>query len=803
MSDVELGFLALGRGHCQEAVNIFKRALDRKKGARAYVGFGIAHERLGDLPTARWAGAKAQELSPTDKDAERLLSLPLTGEALPPAPARASRFRATGSFLEVNDRGWKRFFIKGMNLGLGLPGYFPGEYAIKEETYFTWFGQMSELGINAVRIYTIHPPGFYRALHRFNTSGRRLYLFQGIWSESPADGNFDDQQYRAGVEEEIRNAVDAVCGSAVLPERPGRAHGKYAYDVSAWLAAFLIGSEWEACAVKAYNEQHGRRMGAYSGRFLHVASGAPFERWIASVCDFLQTYEHRQYGMTHPVAAVSWPTLDPLVHPSESGFADQKRLQGIEPGAHDEQCIGVHVEDLETLDCARISVREGAGFFALYHVYPYYPDFMNNDYETAENTCQAYLRALKDHHAGQPVLIAEFGVPGSRESAHWHRGGWNHGGHSDRRQGEINGLLMRTIRETGMAGGILFSWFDEWFKKTWLFHPYERPAERKPLWFNLQDPEENYGLLAAYPSYPGKTVSLAGKTEEWKNSEVVYARGTAAPVFRFNDGFDDSRTLLRLLAQHDEGFLYLRLETAGAVDFTKAGYLIGLSTCGTAHGERLLPFGTNTQSPVGLQFVIQLAGKTKSRILAARSYDKFLNAARGTIRPEDSDEGAWVIMQNQTNIRRVSRDGKRFYPSRVSSMSALTFGSLDENRSDHHSLSDFFVDSGAIELRIPWGLVNVTDPSSRTVLWMDKDGATRTTAGIGLVAVSYKPAAIGLIAQATGRGANHTDSLPHRLDSSAVRTYAWEGWETPVFHLRRKKSYYSYKKMLATIPELI
>jgi hypothetical protein len=417
------------------------------------------------------------------------------------------------------------------------------------------------------------------------------------------------------------------------------------------------------------------------------------------------------------------------------------------------------------------------------------------------NPYLAYLSALKKHHGRQPVVIAEFGVPSSRESAHWHRRGWHHGGHGDREQGEANAMQMKAIHQAGMAGGVLFSWFDEWFKRNWLFVNAELPADRKPFWFNAQDPEENYGLLAAYPGYPGKKVHLTCREEDWKDAPALYEKNTEAMSFRFTNGSDEARRLVRLSAQHDEGYLYLLLETAGAIDFTTANFLIGLDTCGAGVGERLLPFGLNLMSPVGLTFFLHLAGKENSRILASAAYDKYLNDPTGLVRPEESDQGAWVMMQNGANIRRISKDGKQFFPAHVFTMSRLRFGSLDVKNRNYHSLADFFFLDNKIELRIPWGLMNITDPSSKMVLWKDKEKAAQKTSGISTLAISYQPEKGMFLARRTGKAGNHTDSLPAVLAPEQIKTYSWDEWNTPIYHTYLKESYYRYQKILRTIPE--
>ena len=179
MNDVELGFLAIKKQDHQEAINIFRRVMERKKEVQGYLGFGLAHYHLGDFPTARWAFSKALELDPANQEAEGFLAKSMKTGQRKPVPVRKSLFRTGGGYLEVFDRGWKKFFIKGINLGLGIPGFFPGEFPIKEGTYLTWFGQMAELGVNSIRVYALHPPDFY---HGSNA----IWVFANIGGARPA-----------------------------------------------------------------------------------------------------------------------------------------------------------------------------------------------------------------------------------------------------------------------------------------------------------------------------------------------------------------------------------------------------------------------------------------------------------------------------------------------------------------------------------------------------------------------------------------------------------------------------------------
>ena len=132
-------------------------------------------------------------------------------------------------------------------------------------------------------------------------------------------------------------------------------------------------------------------------------------------------------------------------------------------------------------------------------------------------------------------------------------------------------------------------------------------------------------------------------------------------------------------------------------------------------------------------------------------------------------------------------------------MSALKFGSLDTDSPHYTSLADFHVAGNIIELRIPWGLINFTDPSSRKVLWLDDKSRSRVTDGIRIVAVSFKPGVGCPGALDTGAGVNVTDTLPARLSAENVTVYSWDGWDTPLYHTFLKQSYYRYREVLAGI----
>ena len=54
------------------------------------------------------------------------------------------RVKAEGDYFYVyTDGEWKQTFWKGVNIGSGAPGLFPGELSIDYETYLRWFKYIS------------------------------------------------------------------------------------------------------------------------------------------------------------------------------------------------------------------------------------------------------------------------------------------------------------------------------------------------------------------------------------------------------------------------------------------------------------------------------------------------------------------------------------------------------------------------------------------------------------------------------------------------------------------------------------
>ncbi len=392
---------------------------------------------------------------------------------------------------------YRSLMLKGINLGSSPPGYFPGEigYAISPHQYEKWIKEMADAGFNCLRVYTLHPPVFYEKLADYNQRhpDNPLLLFQGIWLDEVEDyydpASYDLLNRIASFSKEIHEVVDCINGNGDVAYRYGRSFGRYISDVSRWTAGYIIGREISPQEVDTTDNRH-PSTNSYSGTNFNITGATASEVFATEMLDITVKYEDLNYSVKRPVSISSWPTLDPLTHPTEI-YTD---------------------EDKATYDIAKITLKNPEpGIFASYHAYPYYPNFISQDpsYRTysdsyGPNSYLGYLNALKNHYSGMPLVIAEFGVPSSWGSAHQSYSDMHHGGYSEQQQGENNMRLMHNIIDAGCAGGFMFAWMDEWFKPTWIVSYLEAygmvsgevTIPTRQLWHNLTSPEQNFGLLA-------------------------------------------------------------------------------------------------------------------------------------------------------------------------------------------------------------------------------------------------------------------------------------------------------------------
>lgn len=592
-------------------------------------------------------------------------------------------FRAVDQyFYRLDATTWNLTYLKGVNMGLTEATTDLNNPNVSYETYREWLTLISEMNANTVRVFTVMPPQFYAAFNDHNAATESpLYLIQGIWFNEndmyEGDHAFaDDGRIVDSFKRAARETVDIIHGNSDYTSYGEIKNAVYPHDVSPYIAGYILGLEWEPGFVERTNAQLSKA--GYTGRYLTTMDKATaFESFLCEVGDYLISYETETYKAQTPVAFLNWQTTDTLTHTNEP-FEEEDRVS----------------VDTETI----VPTSEYyCGLFAAVDIYPYYPEFMNHqpEYLLADengniNPYQAYLADLRSQYS-VPVIVAEFGAPTSRGTAHESVMGIDQGGLTEEEQGEAIVQMMQDIAQQGYAGTLIFSWQDEWFKQTWNTFKYapDNAAVRTP---NVQSAEQGYGLLAMEPGEDTACL-VDGFTDEW--SEI-------SPVAK-NDGYS-------IAVQWDEAYLYLKIETNG-IDFEQGTLLVPIQITGRGSDFAQDYHVSFTQA---VDFLLVINGEKNTRLLTDTYEDLFYYTyahEKGVFETDSSLEqqksGIYnPIRQFISNEIVLPLTGEVIKPQYVES-GLLTYGITDPNNPNYNSLADFYRNGNTIELRIPWYLLNV------------------------------------------------------------------------------------------------
>ena len=596
--------------------------------------------------------------------------------------------------------GPEEFEIKGVDLGSGIPGQWSTSFAATKADYLRWFQQIRQMGANTIRVYTINNDVFYNALYEFNKDNPQpLYLLQGVWVNdylySSSQNAYDSELIDTFIYD-CKVMIDVLHGNRKLQlgRNASSGHGTYNKDVSPWVIGYILGIEWDDLMVVYTNEKfkNDEKYNSYQGKYMFTTQDAtPFEAMLAKVGDQLLEYETARYKTQKLVAFSNSPTTDPFLYPDY---------------------LTDYFNKCTTLDVEHIRCTEAviSGHFASYHVYPYDRDYLAyvTDFEALPfavdvdacyedgvlDTYKLYLKALADHHA-IPVVISEFGVSTGRGMAQLET---EQGFTSEARQGAALVDCYNDIMEAGCAGSCLASWQDEWYKRP-SNTTYAVDFMRTPYWWDVQANEECFGLLAFDPGAEKTVCYIDGDVSEWSETDRITENGD-----------------LTLSVKYDEAYVYLLVQKKN-LDFRQETLYIPLDITPKS-GSRYCD-NSGLLFDRAADFLITLNGSENSKIQVQERYEVlrsnyakevygFDTYVKGNIPSLTSPKFVDINLLLQASSL---EDGQQVQQSQVFQTGKLTYGNGNPQAENYDSLADFICSGDYVELRIPWQLLNFSDPS--------------------------------------------------------------------------------------------
>ena len=703
--------------------------------------------------------------------------------------------------------GFEPFTVRGVNMGSGEPGEWSTDYSIDYDSYYRWFGLMQEMGANTLRIYSVQEDTFYNAFYAYNTDREAaglepLWLMHGVWVNDYTQLSHLDMYTDEFLGTFIRDSkamVDVIHGKRdlTLGRLASSGSGTYRKDISPWVIGYILGVEWEPETV-IYTDQIRVEEPRYQGKYMYASEDAtPFESALARVGDEVIAYETDRYHVQRLTAFSNWPTTDPFKYSTAiTAFWNKLAAVNME-----------HIRPTEEFI---------SGTFASYHVYPYYPDYLESATKEAEltpeeikemtsfsgfrkldlrvqkwdvpeikdymqegddtdrygrfNSYLAYLTALNRYHS-LPVVITEFGVSTGRGMAQLDENtGRNQGHMSERNQGQAIIECYEDIIDAGCAGGCIFAWQDEWFKRTWnTMHAVD--LRRTPYWSDYQTNEQYFGLLSFDPGKERSVCYVDGDVSEWKSSDFIIKNGDVS-----------------LYMKYDEKFIYFMVQKPG-LNLSSDTIYIPIDTTPKSGSNYCSNF--DLQFDCDADFLVVLNGRDESRVIVQERYD----ALRSTYAPSvygfntylksnipDAESSLFVP------INMILKADSRFFIPAATQYEAsamvfetgkLKYGNANPESPNFDSLADFISSGDCIELKLPWQLLNFSDPSR-----MNIHDDYYVNYGIDYLHIDSIELGVG---EASLNGRIHAVSVPMK---------PWENHVT--YHERLKRSYYILQEYWTT-----
>lgn len=584
--------------------------------------------------------------------------------------------------------------IKGVDITASIPGKYATDYALKEEDYLKWFKQIQDMGANTLRVYNLMDDDFYNAFYEFNMqNSQKLYLLQGIQVTDEANENEESaaaEDFLGQLIKDGKDAVDIIHGKKIrLLDGDS-----YFNDVSPWVIGYLVGTEWNEDTI-AYTDHSYAYTNAYDGMYFKTTEDSTnFEAILAKVMDEITKYESNRYHTQRIIGFVNAPNTDFLEY--KVVYAKQlKKYVYID---------AEHVRPTEKLE---------SGYYAGYRMYEYCDDFV--DYLADDQKLElsailpkinrnasygGYFDLLHEYHT-MPVLITGYGFSTARGQIVYDREPI-----TEKEQGEKLVQIWEDAKEAKLNGVFISTWQDNWERRSWNT-TYSKIINTGYQWHDIQTDAVNYGVLEFVPE---ETVCyIDGNIKEWQNNIPLIG----------NDGIElyinyDSECLY-IMAKGDEiragNPFYIPIDLAddiGNVYFEEKG----------------LTFSSDAD------FVICIDGISRSYVMVNERYDSTYMNFNSEIngidpfvnKPHNGPDFKVVTMAvniidifNEDTYMKKINEGSIIKNIASVETGKLRYGNGNPSATNYDSLADYHFGNNCVEIRIPWMLLNVADPTEMEV----------------------------------------------------------------------------------------
>lgn len=293
-------------------------------------------------------------------------------------------------------------------------------------------------------------------------------------------------------------------------------------------------------------------------------------------------------------------------------------------------------------------------------------------------------------------------------------------GLSEEEQGTSLVRMLTAVRSVGYLGGVISDFNDSWSGNSNEFYASTVPFDNNALWHNLADPAETSGVVA------------------------IDAQTASTPQMEISD----TERLQKVQFNADPEYLYITALLTEQMNYGEEKLFIGLDTYQRNDGEYRYDKNFYANSLSGMEFMIKINSKNDAGLYVANSYNR--------------NKGKY--------------SSKESYKAKFDLVTQLEYGNFNLSNTQINQTGT------SINIRIPWSMLNITDPSQMLVINADKQEGSqlKTTFTNGILFSMF----VGEIST------KDTKSIfPVSKKSTGYKTFAWSKWEKVDYTIRTKSSF--------------
>ena len=573
----------------------------------------------------------------------------------------------------------KKFNIKAINLGSYKKGSDDADYSVTYKDYMRWFKGMTNMGLNTIRVANIQSPTFYKALTNYNKKNKKkLYLIQGTDVgdlQKNSKYSYFEKDTHNDIYENLREMVDAIHGKRIITQNREYASGIYTHDVSKYTLGYVIGTDWNDVTIEYTNQKHKDKKN-YDGKYFYTKNSKPFEVYLSSVLDTLVSYESKKYGEQRLVSIGNQPITDPFTY---------------------DAAITDFFNKFTSFDMGNIKPKKKfkSGMIASFQVYSGYPDYYGYD---TKDSYYTYLKKLNDHYK-IPLFISEFGYSTARlTNLNPLNDTFGSGTYNEKEQGEMIVKALKLFKELNINNYAIYEWLDEFDKSSWNTM-YAVDTKDNQMWDNVLTYSQHFGLTT-YDTFTtnNKIVKIDGKTNDWDLSNPVINNKD----YKLYMSYDKAYINILVKKNNPNNKIYI------PIDITpKSG------TKSSNIGN--LKFSRN------VDFLIQIDGDN-SKVYVQDYYNPIRALFGKQVYSHDPYELDNIPAKNSKNFedilnligyQNLIKNNDAYIVE--NNATTVNTGKLNYGKSSENSLADYYINKNIIEIRIPYGLLNFSDPATMRI----------------------------------------------------------------------------------------